>query len=205
MVVWLKLEGGETRRLVDRWAPSVFVASGNKKDFTDLEKNKALGFSWSRRVSRYEMATDLRESEVLELVVDDAKKVAALAESVERSRPFGAYRLYNVDVPPEQIYLYENDLFPLACCEVSETPDGLTWELQDDIWSCQYTVPDLRSVDLEVAIKKSGRMAKVSDPIESIGLKGGDGSVFAVDGGSEESKILALVEEIRRLDPDLIF
>ena len=205
MVVWLKLEGGETRRLVDRWAPSVFVASDSKQDLADLEKGRGRDFSWSRRVMRLERATDARESEVLELVVDDAKKLAPLAESVERSRPFGAYRLYNVDVPPEQMYLYENDLFPLAYCDVSETRDGLSWELQDDVWSCQYEVPDLRSVDVEVAVRKSGKMAKVSDPIESISLRGGDGSVSSIGGGSERDKILGLVEEIRRLDPDLVF
>ncbi len=141
MVVWLKLEGGETRRLVDRWAPSIFAASDSRQDLADLEKGMGREFSWSRRVTRYERATDRSESEVLELVVDDAKKLAPLAEGVERSRPFGAYRLYNVDVPPEQMYLYENDLFPLAYCEVSETPDGLSWDIQDDIWSCQYAGP----------------------------------------------------------------
>jgi DNA polymerase elongation subunit (family B) len=205
MVVWLKLEGGETRRLVDRWAPSIFAASDNKRDLADLEKGRGRDFSWSRRVMKLERATDRGESEVLELVVDDAKKLAPLAESVERSRPFGAYRLYNVDVPPEQMYLYENDLFPLAYCEVSETPDGLSWDIQDDIWACQYEVPTLRSVSIDVVIKKSGKMAKVSDPIESISLKGGDGSVSIIDGGSEESNILGLVEEVAKLDPDLVF
>ncbi len=120
MVVWLKLEDGETRRLVDRWAPSIFAASDSKRDLADLEKGRGRDFSWSRRVMKLERATDKGESEVIELVVDDAKKLAPLAESVERSRPFGAYRLYNVDVPPEQMYLYENDLFPLAYCEVVE-------------------------------------------------------------------------------------
>jgi len=204
MVVWLKLESGETRRLVDRWAPSIFVASDIKQDLAALEKGRGRDFSWSRRITRLERATDVSESEVLELVVDDAKKLAPLAESVERSRPFGTYRLYNVDVPPEQMYLYENDLFPLACCEVSETPDGLCWELQDDIWSCQYEVPELRSVDIEVVVRKSGKMAKASDPIESISLRGGDGSVSSVGGGSERDKILGLVEQIRKLDPDLV-
>jgi DNA polymerase elongation subunit (family B) len=203
MVVWLKLEDGETRRLVDRWAPSIFVASDSKQDLADLEKGR--DFSWSRRVMRLERATDVRESEVLELVVDDAKKVAPLAESVERSRPFGVYRLYNVDVPPEQMYLYENDLFPLAYCEVSETSDGLSWDIQDDIWSCQYVVPNLRSVDVDVAVRKSGKMAKVSDPIDSVSLRGGDGSASNIDGGSEEDKILGLVEQVRKLDPDLVF
>jgi len=205
MVVWLKLEDGETRRLVDRWAPSIFAASDSRRDLADLEKGRGRDFSWSRRVMKLERATDRSESEVLELVVDDAKKLAPLAESVERSRPFGAYRLYNVDVPPEQMYLYENDLFPLAYCEVAETPDGLSWDIQDDIWSCKYEVPTLRSVSIDVRIRKAGRMAKVNDPIESISLRGGDGSVSTIDGGSEESKILGLVEEVRRLDPDLVF
>ena len=204
MVVWLKLESGETRRLVDRWAPSIFVASDDKKDLADLEKGKGKDFSWSRRVMKLERATDRAESEVLELVVDDAKKLAPLAEAVERSRPFGTYRLYNVDVPPEQMYLYENDLFPLAYCEVSETRDGLSWDIQDDIWACQYAVPSLRTVDVEVAIRKSGKMAKYSDPIESIRLKCGEES-SVLDGGSEGDKILGLVEEIKRLDPDIIF
>src|SRR5271156_2208765 len=185
MVVWLKLEGGETRRLVDRWSPSIFVASDSRQDLADLERVKGRESSGSRRGMRLERATDGRESEVLELVVDDAKKLAPLAEAVERSRPFGAYRLYNVDVPPEQTYLYENDLFPLAYCEVSETSDGLSWELMDDVWSCQYDVPDLRSVDVEVEVKKSGKMARVSDPIGAVSLKGGDGSVSRMDGGSE--------------------
>ncbi|HUK75384.1 MAG TPA: DNA polymerase domain-containing protein [Nitrososphaerales archaeon] len=205
MVVWLKLENGETRRLVDRWAPSIFAASDSRQDLADLEKGKGRDFSWSRRVTRYERATDRSESEVLELVADDAKKLVPLAEAVERSRPFGAYRLYNVDVPPEQMYLYENDLFPLAYCEVSETRDGLSWDIQDDIWACEYDVPELRSVEVEVAVEKSGKVAKVSDPVGSISLKGGDGSVSRLDGGSERDKILGLVEEVRRLDPDLVF
>ncbi|MGH9920545.1 MAG: DNA polymerase domain-containing protein, partial [Nitrososphaerales archaeon] len=205
MVVWLKLENGETRRLVDRWAPSVFVASDSRQDLADLEKGRGREFSLTRRVMKLERATDVRESEVLELVVDDAKKLVPLAEAVERSRPFGAYRLYNVDVPPEQTYLYENDLFPLAYCEVSETSDGLSWDIQDDIWACEYEVPELRSLEVEVAVERSGKMAKVSDPVRSISLKGGGGSVSRLDGGSERDKILGLVEEVRRLDPDLVF
>src|SRR5271167_270225 len=164
MVVWLKLEGGETRRLVDRWAPSIFVASDSRQDLADLEKGRGRDFSWSRRVMKLERATDRSESEVLELVVDDAKKLVPLAEAVERSRPFGTYRLYNVDVPPEQMYLYENDLFPLAYCEVSETRDGLRWHIQDDLWACDYEIPNLSSVKVDVRISKAGRMAKVSDP-----------------------------------------
>lgn len=203
MVVWLKLEGGGTRRLVDRWAPSLFVAS-DAQGLADLERG-GRDFSWSRRVARYERAGDQRESEVLELVVDDAKKLTPLAEGIERSRPFGECRLYNVDVPQEQMYLYENDLFPLAYCEVAETKDGLVWDLRDDIWACEYEVPPLRSVELDIKVRKAGRIARVTDPIEAVDLREGDGSVSTIDGGPEEGKILRLVEEVGRLDPDVVF
>ena len=205
MVVWLKLEDGSTRRLVDRWSPSIYAASDDRKDLADLEKGRGKEFAWSRRVSKYERATDRAESEVLELVVDDARKMASLAEAVERSRPFGAYRLYNVDVPPEQMYLYENDLFPLAYCEVEETRDGLSWDVQDDVWACEYEVPQLRSVELDVKVRSSGVIPKQSDPIGSVSLKAHDGSVVELEGGSEEATILGLVEEVRKLDPDVIF
>ena len=55
------------------------------------------------------------------------------------------------------------------------------------------------------SIRKSGKIAKVSDPIGSVSLKGGDGSVSSIDGGSEEDKILGLVEQVKKLDPDLVF
>jgi DNA polymerase I len=233
IVVWLKLEDGGVRRLVDRWMPSIFVASDSRADLADIggdeggSRWREFGVSGSRLVTRYERVTDRRETQVLELVVDDARKVAGLAERIERSKPFGTYRLYNVDVPPEQSYLYERDLFPLALCEVSERRDGLSWHLQDSIDFYDYDLPNLRSVEIEVSIKRSGKLARFSDPIESIALRESEpngGRTYSGDArrergwampsssspsssspSSEAAEILTLVEQIRRLDPDLIF
>ena len=36
MVVWLKLENGEVRRLLDRWSPSIFVASDDGSELARL-------------------------------------------------------------------------------------------------------------------------------------------------------------------------
>ena len=43
MVVWLKLEGGETRRLVDRWAPSIFAASDSRQDLARPREGEGAG------------------------------------------------------------------------------------------------------------------------------------------------------------------
>ena len=201
MVVWLRLEDGGTRRLVDRWGHSIFVAADKRADLIALEKGS--DFVLSRFVRKVERATDREESEVLELLVGDPRKILALARRIEGSRPFGTYRLYNVDVPPEQMYLYENDLFPLALCEVSETREGLSWKLLDDNEACVYRLPEIRAASIEVRIRKAGRMPKTTDPIESIAVTG-CGSSSVIDRGTEGEMILALVELVRKLDPDVI-
>jgi len=201
MVVWVRLEDGGTRRLVDRWEHSIFVAADRREDLDDVFRDREV--PRSRFVRRLERATDREESEVLEVAVEDAKRTLAIAKRIERSKSFGAYRLYNVDVPPEQMYLYEKDLFPLAFCEVDQAARGLRWRLLDDNRSCVYRLPPMRSAAIEVRIAKAGRLPKSTDSIESIAV--GDGKdTTVIDSGTEGDKIIGLVDLVRRLDPDII-
>jgi DNA polymerase, archaea type len=57
------------------------------------------------------------------------------------------YRVYNVDVPPVQSYLYEHNIFPLAFCEVDNHCSKLRWLNKDSIWSTDYKIPDFISFD----------------------------------------------------------
>ena len=114
MVVWLKREDGQAVRLVDRWSPSIFIATDSMADLERPLKIVGSEFAWTKPARKREKVTDTERSEVVEAKVKDARKTQQVAGRIERLGPFGAYRLYNVDVPSNQSYLYERDLFPLA-------------------------------------------------------------------------------------------
>ncbi|MGH9918270.1 MAG: hypothetical protein ACRD6W_05290, partial [Nitrososphaerales archaeon] len=62
----MKGEDGRTRKLVDTWGHSVYAAAGKRADLIAIERSPDYV---SRFVSKFERATDIEESEVLELVV----------------------------------------------------------------------------------------------------------------------------------------
>jgi DNA polymerase elongation subunit (family B) len=201
MVVWLKLENGGTRRLVDRWSPSIFVASDSRADLARLaESDDVRNYgAFARFVHKRERLTDPGTSEVLEVCMLDAARMMELARRIERASSFGGLRIYNCDVPPAQSYLYELDLFPTALCEVEESRDGLSWKLLDSTSAYDYDLPPLSTLKVDLSVKKSGVIATPGDPIESIML---DDEV--VDAVSEEEMILGLVERVRETDPDIL-
>jgi len=203
MVVWLKLENGEAVRLVDRWAPSIFIGTDTKSDFEVPLQLLRRDFAWTRVVCRRERVSDPHESEVLEARLQDAKKTQQIAGRIERLGPFGTFRLYNADIPPGQSYLYDHDLFPLALCEVEQREGRLRWELKDDVWEYDYAIPPLRKVTLEVEVAKQGRLPRPADRIQSITLKSDSGEI-EIEGHSEADKILGLIRAAHEADPDFI-
>lgn len=207
LVVWLKQEDGRTLRLVDRWSPSLFVAADDHRLLKAVaESGDVRAYaSGVRLVQRHEKVTDRSPRDVLEVVARDAKKLVELARRIERAHPFGSVRIYNCDVPPAQSYLYEHDLFPLALCDVSEGPAGLAWRLRDDTWKFDYSVPPLRTKRLALSVRKSGRIAKVGDPIDEIWLQDEcEEGRELMEGATEAEKILRLVERVRESDPDIL-
>ena len=203
MVVWLKHENGEAVRLVDRWSPSIFVGADNKADFAVPMHTVREDFEWARTIQRREAVTDPEMSEVLEMKLKDATKAQQVAGRIEKLGPFGAFRLYNADVPPAQGYLYENDLFPLALCEVEQKEGRLQWKLEDDVWAYEYDTPGLRKIKLEVEIAKEGRLPRFTDRLEAVTLESDNGKI-TVDGAGEADKLLGLVRAIEDADPDFI-
>src|SRR2546426_1027775 len=205
MVVWLKLENGEVRRLLDRWSPSIFVASDDGYELARLGGHRLIEpeVLGSRLVGKVKQITDQAKSEVLELQVKDAKKTQLLARRIEGLGSFGLYRIYNADVPPAQTYLYERDLFPLAYCEASEVAQRLEWRLHDDDWSYDYVIPELRETKVEVEVEREGRIARNTDTIRSVKLTSREEEIV-IERGSEGEKILEVVKALEELDPDLV-
>jgi DNA polymerase elongation subunit (family B) len=203
MVVWLKLEDGTTTRLADSWSPSIFVGAAAISDLEIPLKIVASDLAWTRVVMKYERITDRERSSVVEVKLRDAKNAQQVGGRIERLGPFGAHRLYNVDVPPAQSYLYEHGLFPLARCEVWQSGGTLKWELKDDVWDYDYAIPNLREARLDVEVAKGGKLARFTDRIGSISLESG-GERFEIGGATDADKLLGLAEAVRDADPDFI-
>ena len=203
MVVWFKLEDGEAVRLVDHWSPSIFIGTDVKSDFDVPLQTLRNDFVWTRTVQRRERVTDAGTPRSSKRSSRMRRKAQRVAGRIERLGSFGTFRLYNADVPPGQSYLYERDLFPLAFCEVEQKGERLRWELKDDVWAYDYTLPNLRKVGLEVEIAKEGKLPRFTDRIESITLESDNGKI-AIGGRSEADKLIELARAVHEADPDFI-
>src|SRR5438093_12988117 len=95
---------------------------------------------------KYERLTDFRESQVLQLRLKDSNKAVKLASEIEKMFSFGEVRIYNVDVLPAQTYFYQQDIFPLAYCQIYDNKSALKWNIKDDVWSVDYELPMFSNV-----------------------------------------------------------
>ncbi|MGI0049546.1 MAG: DNA polymerase domain-containing protein, partial [Nitrososphaera sp.] len=141
---------------------------------------------------------------VLKLTLSDHAKAPATARCIERLGRFGEFRLYNVDVPPAQSYLYQHDIFSLAYCSVYSENSHLIWKLEDDVWDTKYKLHDFKKIHLGVRVKKKSGLPQFTDRIAAVIIK--DGNDACEISSSSEADLLADLEStVARLDPDFIF
>jgi DNA polymerase elongation subunit (family B) len=205
MVVWIKRADGGVVRLTDLWYNAIYVSADKKSDLEELSKKKEIQsfvysacFVWKR-----EHVFDYHETEVLKLVLRRANEAERLAKVIEKSAEFGRYRIYNADLLPAQAYLIEKGLFPLAKVNAEKIGDIIHWKVLDSVESEDYEVPALRRALLR--IEANARFVpKFTDRIRRITILTNEKTI-EITTGSEKEKILSLVEEIKKLDPDLLF
>ncbi len=201
MIVWLKKPDGSCTRLVDEWTPRIHV-SGELRDLLDLACKPYL--SNSRLVERFEKPGDQKRTKVLEVRVTGENEAAILAGRIQREGNHSKFRLYDVDIPPAQTYLYHKDLFPLAFVEAEETPNGVCWTLKDSRESVEYQLPPLRTARLEVKTKKKERIQRMDDELDQVRIAFDGGETLSIDSGDEAEKILRLVQTFQETEPDII-
>jgi DNA polymerase, archaea type len=201
MVVWLKKPDGTCVRLTDRWKPRIHVG-GDLQDLADLACKSYV--RQCRFVDKYERAGDLDKSRVLEIEVENDREATNLANRIQRERNSSSFRLYDVDVPSPQVYLYEKDLFPLALVEAEERDDEILWSLRDSRQILDYNLPPLRKISLEVKTKRTGKIPTFADRLGAIKIKRDNGDVFEIDSEREQDMILDLVYFFKKEDPDIV-
>jgi DNA polymerase elongation subunit (family B) len=205
VTVWIIAENGERVKLVDKYKHRIYV-SGAMQDLKGLaekirDSKSVAGF---RFVDKYADFMEAEKKKVLEIEMRDYERTSFFARKVLRLGGYERFQPHNVDVPIAQAYLYEKDVFPLAHVLVSDSGKMLSYELLDTVESCNYDVPPLRSMWLNVKIKKAGASAQFRDQIESIVLELNKKTIV-IGEGNESDKLIALVKAVKGEDPDIIF
>ncbi|MEM3698112.1 MAG: DNA polymerase domain-containing protein, partial [Candidatus Bathyarchaeia archaeon] len=205
VTVWVIAENGERFKFVDRFVRRIYV-SANYSDLKALaDKVKdSKSVAGLRFVEKYADFMEAEKKKVLEIDMRDYGRISFFARKILRLGGYERYRLFNVDMPVAQAYLYEKDIFPLAHVLVIDSGNRVSYELLDSVDSCEYAIPPLRSVWLNVSVKKEEVSARFSDKIESMSLDANNKTIV-ISEGSETDKILALVKAVQEEDPDIIF
>ena len=205
MTVWVIAENGERVRLVDNFTHRIYV-SGKFSDLKSLAEKlrDSRSVAGCRFVKKYADLMDVSTKKVLEIDINDYRRASYLATIILRLGGYEKFRLHNVDVPISQAYLYERDVFPLAHVIVVDSGKSLCYDILDSVESVDYAVPPFRSMWLNVDIKKEGVLQRFTDKIDSVSLDFGNKTIV-ISEGTEEDKILGLVETVKKEDADLIF
>ena len=209
MTFWIRTENGEMLKLYDSVWRNRIYAHGEAADDPGFLLSRMRGNPASHFVSSvkfaYKKADILREGvqKVLEIELSEADKARQVAEALERifRNPL-TFKLYNVDVLPEQTYFYEKNIFPLGFVQVETSGDQITkWELQDDVESVDYKIPDLRVLSLDIEI--SSKVPRFDSRLTRISLQDSNGSI-ELDGKEEIEIIENARNAIALVDPDII-
>ena len=196
IILWVK-NNKKTYRIEKQWTPSLYIASDSKSKLRRLENHPTIKpfVKQYGKTNRTEQVFDIKESQVLQLRVKRSSELIKLAKNIERLDTFGSYRLYNVDIPPEQMYLYEHDLYPLGRYQIKND----TWSERSDIHETDYKLPKFKKLKLKVSAKTKQTIPQFTDALSKIQV--GD---IMIESDSERQMILECVDLIKALDPDFV-
>src|SRR6266567_1980169 len=201
MVIWLKKPDGKCVKLTDKWKPRIHVGV-DYRELIDLACKSYVENSIF--VDKFERAGDIEKSRVLEVVVENDEEAAKLARRIQRESRYSNFRLYDVDVPSPQVYLYQKDLFPLALVEAEEKNEKIEWIVRDSRETIDYRLPPLRKIRLEIKTRKHKRIRTFEDELDSLRIITDQEETLVLDSGNEAEKLLSLVETFNELDPDIV-
>ncbi|HKO65417.1 MAG TPA: 3'-5' exonuclease, partial [Candidatus Nitrosocosmicus sp.] len=226
IILWIKERKGNVKRLEYLWSPSIYVASDQKSELIDLVRNSKISSSIREYQFEYKfeypssVTVDKHKRNVaLRLTLSDSLQILNLAKRIEKlSVRFGHYRLYNVDISPEQSFLYEKDLYPLGLYNIEEIKSTesvrtnvyhIVNDKRDDIDSFEYVVPNFKFLSFELISEKKSIGNDLDDRILKIKIISFEKDnlikeEFSISEENELETILEFAYEINRIDPDIV-
>ena len=197
IILWIK-NNRKIHRIEYPWTSSLYVASDNKHHLEKLKINSIIKSLTKQycQISMLEKPSHIEKSQVLKITAKNSNELVKLAKKIDALEKFGVYRLYNVDVPPEQMYLYQHDLYPLGKYKIKNN----VWTELSDIYDTDYPLPKFVKIKLKIDAKTEKRkLPKFTDAIDQICI---DDIIIKSD--SESQMILDCIKMIQKIDPDFI-
>ena len=195
-VILLVKTKNKIQRIEKFWTPSFYVSSRHSEKIKILENNSKLRscIKEIKYEQKFERVSDRELTNVLKITTKKTTDIVHLAKKIQQLDIYGIYRLYNVDIPPEQSYLYENEVYPLGKYEISNN-----WKELSNIKETDYELPTFTKISFQVNAKKRKNIPTMSDRIESIQIND-----ITLQSESEENMIRDCIEIIKDIDPDFI-
>jgi len=226
IILWIKERNGSVKRLEYSWSPSIYVASDLKSELINLIGDSKISSSIKeyRFEYKFEYPSSVtvdhsKRNESLRLTLSDSLQILNLARRIEKlSTRFGHYRLYNVDISPEQSFLYEKDLYPLGLYNIEEVRSAdsartkiyqVVNDKNDDIDSFDYIIPNFKFLSFELISERKSIGNDFGDRILKIKIISFEKDnlikeEFSISEENERETILEFAYEINRIDPDII-
>lgn len=219
MVFWIRLKNSDFNdtnnyryiRIEEKWQNYFYVASNTKSKLEQLVQNDSISSlisSWEF-VNKSETITDIKKTTVLKLVT--LCKNLKLINMIEKMDGYKDFRLYNVDLLPEQQYFFEHDIFPLGFFEIIDNDDNsdLVWNATDDtVNSTIYSLPYFEKIHIKLNFPK-GKIVKPTDELNSISIvhyaDNNTSRIIDITDKSENKLLKELIKIVQNIDPDFIF
>ena len=214
MVFWIRLKDLQEDkkgyiRIEEKWQNYFYVASNTISILKQLVQNDIIS-SLIRSydfVKKSETITDTKKSTVLKLTT--FSKNLKLANTIEKMDGYKDFRLYNIDLLPEQQYFFDHDIFPLGLFEITDDSTDLVWKpTEDAIYSTNYFLPYFEKIHIKLNFPK-GKIVKFSDELNSISIVhyeyNNKNHIIDITDKSEKKVLQELIKIVQNIDPDFIF
>ncbi|MDX1371761.1 MAG: 3'-5' exonuclease, partial [Nitrososphaeraceae archaeon] len=221
MVFWIRLNDLENNdnnntsryiRIEEEWQNYFYVASDNTDKLKKLVQDDYIYSSINSYefVKRLETITDTKKSTVMKLVT--LYKNSKLTNTIEKMNGYSDFRLYNVDLLPEQQYFFDHNIFPLGFFEIldDDNKSNLIWKSKknDNVESTDYLLPYFVKIHLKLNFPK-GKIVKITDELNSISIihynnNNNKNQIIDISGKSEKELLNELIKIVKTIDPDFI-
>ncbi len=197
--IWVKCGGGEIRLLRRPVSPSFFVSGKDIRYPPLAERMENRG----ARVS-LEEGIDFFSGQTVEALRVTAPSPAAFSLLRDAAGRFAGERnLYSCDIPVEQVFFSEMDVFPLcrSFFEVDRKGVARTVLPLEGVWDREYEIPPLST--MYVRPLPAGGDNPFQSPWSSLEISW-EGEAFEVEWGRDASFLENVNSLVRRFNPDLI-